>query len=68
MEDIMERRFGNRDGGQRFGGGFNREQREMHDAVCAKCKKECKVPFKPSKDRPVYCRECFQKKREEEEQ
>ena len=33
--------------------------REMHKAVCADCKKECEVPFKPSEDRPVYCRECF---------
>ena len=35
--------------------------REMHKAVCADCKKECEVPFKPSGDRPVYCRECYQK-------
>lgn len=33
--------------------------REMFDAVCAECGKECKVPFKPSNDRPVYCSECF---------
>ena len=36
------------------------ENREMHDAICAKCGKETQVPFKPSQDRPVYCRECFQ--------
>ena len=28
-------------------------------AVCANCGKETMVPFKPSNDRPVYCRECF---------
>ncbi|MBR6030206.1 MAG: zinc-ribbon domain containing protein [Clostridia bacterium] len=33
--------------------------REMHDAICANCGKECKVPFVPSGDRPVYCSECF---------
>ena len=33
--------------------------REMHDAVCANCGKECKVPFQPREDRPVYCSECF---------
>ncbi|MBA3046566.1 MAG: DNA-directed RNA polymerase [Candidatus Thermoplasmatota archaeon] len=37
--------------------------REMHKATCADCKKECEVPFKPSEDRPVYCRDCFQKHR-----
>ena len=37
--------------------------REMHTAVCAECKKECQVPFKPDGSRPVYCRECYSKKR-----
>jgi len=43
-----------------FGGGF---QREMHKAVCSDCGKECEVPFKPSGDRPVYCRDCFRKRK-----
>jgi CxxC-x17-CxxC domain-containing protein len=44
-------------------GGFksNFGPREMHKAVCADCGKECEVPFKPSADRPVYCRDCYQK-------
>jgi CxxC-x17-CxxC domain-containing protein len=33
--------------------------REMHDAVCAACGVETKVPFKPRNDRPIYCRDCF---------
>jgi len=56
---AFERRGGF--GGQRRSGGFNRGPREMHKAVCADCGKECEVPFKPSGDRPVYCRDCFQK-------
>ena len=36
--------------------------RQMFDAVCAACGKECKVPFEPHDDRPVYCSECFQNK------
>lgn len=43
--------------------GYDRGPREMHKAVCAECKQETKVPFKPSGDRPVYCKECFQKRR-----
>ena len=35
--------------------------REMHDATCAECGKRCKVPFKPTDGRPVYCSECFAK-------
>jgi len=39
---------------------FDRE-REMFDAKCADCGNDCQIPFKPKDDRPVYCRECFQK-------
>jgi len=39
---------------------FDRE-REMFDAKCADCGNDCQLPFKPKDDRPVYCRECFQK-------
>jgi CxxC-x17-CxxC domain-containing protein len=37
--------------------------REMHKATCADCGQECEVPFKPAEDRPVYCRDCYQKHR-----
>ncbi len=47
-------------GGNRQGGGF--QQREMHDAVCAECGCDTQVPFRPSNDRPVYCRDCFNQK------
>ena len=41
-------------------GGFGREQRQMYPAVCASCGKETTVPFQPSGDKPVYCRDCYQ--------
>jgi len=31
----------------------------MFPAVCANCGTETMVPFKPTNDRPVYCRDCF---------
>ena len=40
-------------------------EREMFDAVCAECGKPFKVPFQPREDRPVYCSECFAKRRGE---
>ena len=40
-----------------------REPTETHKAVCADCGNECKVPFKPDPNRPVYCRECWAKRR-----
>ena len=54
--------FGGGYGGSGGGGGYGRP-REMHKAVCAECKQECEVPFKPSGDRPVYCKECFSKRK-----
>jgi CxxC-x17-CxxC domain-containing protein len=46
-------------GGGRFGGA----PREMHKVTCAECGKETEVPFKPDGTRPVYCRDCFQKRK-----
>lgn len=37
-------------------------KREMHSAVCAQCGCETEVPFKPTSDRPVYCRDCYANK------
>ncbi len=34
-------------------------ERILHEAVCADCRKGCKVPFRPSESRPVYCPECW---------
>lgn len=41
----------------------NYRDRVLHKAVCADCHKECEVPFKPSQDRPVYCKDCFSKRK-----
>jgi CxxC-x17-CxxC domain-containing protein len=35
---------------------------QMHDAVCADCKGDCKVPFMPSSGKPVFCSNCFEKR------
>lgn len=60
--------YGGHGGRSRFGGygghhGGQRQPREMHKATCAECQKECEVPFKPTGERPVYCKECFAKHR-----
>lgn len=44
---------------RRGGGRFERRPMEMHDVVCAKCGKDCQVPFKPTSDKPVFCNDCF---------
>ncbi len=40
-----------------------RGEREMFTVTCAECGVETQVPFKPTEDRPVYCRDCYQKQR-----
>ncbi|MFQ6074673.1 MAG: CxxC-x17-CxxC domain-containing protein [Candidatus Bathyarchaeia archaeon] len=35
----------------------------MYKIICADCGKEAEVPFKPDETRPVYCRECYRKRR-----
>jgi len=37
--------------------------RQLYNVKCAKCGKETQVPFKPSGDRPVYCRDCYMEQR-----
>jgi len=60
---FEKKRFGDRQGGGFGGQPRDFGPREMHKAVCSECGKETEVPFKPSGDRPVYCKECFMKRR-----
>ncbi len=39
----------------------NRGFREMHQATCSQCGKDCQVPFRPTGDKPVYCSDCYEK-------
>lgn len=54
---------GRRGGGGGFGGGGGGGRREMFPAVCAECGKQTQVPFQPRGDRPVYCSDCFERRR-----
>ena len=42
----------------------NFRERSFTRVICSACNKECEVPFKPSGDRPVYCKECFAKRKD----
>jgi len=53
-------------GGRNFGRhdfGGRSADRPMHKTICSKCSKECEVPFIPTGNRPVFCRDCFQNNR-----
>lgn len=47
-------------GSSSYGGGYDRPQRQMYTATCARCGNEALVPFEPRGDKPVYCSDCFQ--------
>jgi len=44
-------------------GGFSSEPREMHKATCSECGQECEVPFKPTDGKPVFCKDCYRKRK-----
>ena len=48
-----------------FGGkrdsSFMSRDKQMFNATCDKCARQCEVPFKPTGDKPVYCSDCFEK-------
>ena len=56
-------------GGGGFGGGSSAAAsgpRRMYPATCGECGQPTEVPFLPRGDRPVYCNNCFQKRRRSE--
>jgi CxxC-x17-CxxC domain-containing protein len=72
MNNFSRGGRGGRDGGSRggfrskrkegFSGGRDRDSRPpqtMHTTICSECGKSCEVPFRPTGDKPVYCRDCF---------
>ncbi|MBI2251563.1 MAG: zinc-ribbon domain containing protein [Armatimonadetes bacterium] len=40
---------------------FGRRTRELFEVVCYQCGNKTSVPFQPRYQKPVYCRECFEK-------
>ncbi len=61
MRDFQRgRRNDSRGGGDFRRRDYDRPQ-EMFRTICSNCGKDCEVPFKPTGEKPVYCRECFQK-------
>src|SRR3989338_3022834 len=38
-------------------------ERKFFQVICADCNKQCEVPFRPRPGRPVYCKECFSRRK-----
>jgi CxxC-x17-CxxC domain-containing protein len=73
--DCRAARKASRDGssgGSSYGGASRSDEqrsgesrsgtRQMHKVICADCGNETEVPFEPRSGRPVYCRDCFDKR------
>ena len=49
-------RGNDRDSGRQMFG-----EKRLYEAVCDTCGNNCEVPFRPTGEKPVYCRQCFVK-------
>ncbi|MDX9970284.1 MAG: hypothetical protein RBS56_00030 [Candidatus Gracilibacteria bacterium] len=45
--------------------GGRRDDKKRYPAVCCECGRDFELPFRPSSDRAVYCSDCFEGKRDE---
>jgi len=64
--DCRSARKSERNGsGSSGGNGYatSRGPREMFPAVCDECGKQTEVPFQPTSGKPLYCSDCFEKRR-----
>src|SRR3990167_2593305 len=43
--------------------GVDQQGRQLYNVKCSNCGRDTQVPFKPSGDRPVYCRDCYMEKK-----
>ena len=43
--------------------GTDQSGRQLYNVKCSQCGKDAQDPFKPSGDRPVYCRDCYMEQR-----
>lgn len=50
---------GSRDSGNRRDSRASFGEKPMFEATCDACGNECKVPFRPTSGKPVYCSDCF---------
>ena len=44
-------------------GGGDQFDRKMYPAKCSECQADTEVPFEPDPDRPVFCRDCYAKRK-----
>lgn len=51
------------------GGDYPPRQMVKGNWKCSDCEKEItELPFEPAQDRPIYCRDCWSKRRDQKQQ
>ena len=64
-QDDVPKKYGKERSDRKFKSGDSRKRSfddrdsVMHRATCDSCGKDCEVPFRPTKGKPIYCDECF---------
>lgn len=64
-ENEGQKKYGRERGDRKFKSGDSRKRSfddrnsVMYDTVCDNCGKDCEVPFRPTKGKPIYCDDCF---------
>jgi len=64
-QDDGPKKYGKERSGRKFMNGDSRKRSfddrdfVVHNAVCDNCGKDCEVPFRPTKGKPIYCDKCF---------
>ncbi len=51
--------------GRHKNGSYQKSFEPLVEVVCDECGAVTKVPFKPTQGKPVYCRECYEKRKTE---
>ena len=62
-KERSDRKFKSGDSRKR---NFNDRDAVMHNTVCDNCGKDCEVPFRPTKGKPIYCDKCFGNNKEKD--
>ncbi len=61
--ERSDRKFNSVDSRKRS---FEDRDSVMHEATCDSCGKDCEVPFRPTKGKPIYCDNCFGNSKEKD--
>ena len=63
-EENSAEDFDDSDDSKEDSGKTDDQGRKLYKATCSDCGQETEVPFKPTEGKPVFCKECYRKKKQ----